>query len=48
MTSWQNKVLEIHAEPSPSTARAMSRFSTAAPMDTTNMACSAADRRSSG
>jgi hypothetical protein len=47
-TSWQNRVLEIHAEPSPSTASAMSRFCTAAPIETTNMACSARDRRSSG
>ena len=44
----QNSVLEIHAEPSPSTASAISRFCTAAPIETINMACSAAARRSSG
>jgi FO synthase len=47
-TSWQNSVLEIHAEPRPSTASATSRFCTAAPMDTVNMACSDRLRRSSG
>ena len=47
-TSWQNSVLEIHAEPSPATASAMSRFCTAAPIETMNMACSPPERRSSG
>ena len=32
-TSWQNRVLEIQAEPSPSTASAMSRFCTDAPIE---------------
>ena len=46
--SWQNRVLEIHAAPSPSTASAISRFCTAAPIETVNIACSDRLRRSSG
>ena len=47
-TSWQNSVLDTHAEPSPSAASATSRFSTPAPMATRNISRSAVARRSSG
>ena len=44
----QNSVLDTQHEPRPSTASATSRFSTAAPIATTNIVRSAAARRASG